>query len=641
MKKNVFVGSFEELKNKGLSTERLENECRRIMQMELPTEHPKKSTTYMGIGIFNLALAYRLTGKKEYLDSARHWMTIVFGYEKWGNAHLVNVDLSAAWILFGLSLGYDWLKEDLEEEFKSAIRAKLGHHARIIYDYAKEHRTDSWPIEYWQNHNWIDFNGLATAGYVLRGEDPMAEEYISIAREDFKKVYSLLAVDGSNYEGVVYWRYGGMWLFVYAWLYMMEEGDDVFFRTCKYLENTFYYRLYQASGSFKYQQNYGDCHDRLSGHPACVYFLVARMYKNPYAEKLGRMVLEEFFEDEAELSKVKPGLHVEAGLEYIWRDMEIQPKDFSDLPLSRYFDDLGLVCVRSSWDRDAKCFSFKCGAPGGRKQYEEGLKMEKEGIKVLSLSHHHPDNQSYMLTRGDDFFITEDGYDRNILPGYHSNILVDGRYTDVMDVNDVYSSSMRKRKETNPEYDSANYRGEIRNLTMEEDIVAFSSENKDIYPLDQRMQKVERKVFTAGLDFVLFVNTVSSEDEHEIKVCLNTDEEPQLIEGTSYRYPTHGVRYDVISSDKLSMGVEAHHIKAVMTTQEPDKFVEVDIKSTCHSARSARTRILEVISYEKDGVECHLDGAMLYVKTKRGTYSFLVAESLVRALAPKGKYIVF
>lgn len=80
----------------------------------------------MGIAIVNLALAYRLGGKRQHLEDAKRFMDTVISYETWGNAHLVNVDLSASWILFGLSLGYDWLKEELDLNEKNRIREKLA-----------------------------------------------------------------------------------------------------------------------------------------------------------------------------------------------------------------------------------------------------------------------------------------------------------------------------------------------------------------------------------------------------------------------------------------------------------------------------------------------------------------------------------
>ena len=84
--------------------------------------------------------------------------------------------------------------------------------------------------------------GLAAAGYALQGEDETAAQYIQEAKEDFARVFALMPEDGSNYEGATYWRYGGMWLFVYAHLLKVQEGVD-WFQKSEYLKNTFYYRF--------------------------------------------------------------------------------------------------------------------------------------------------------------------------------------------------------------------------------------------------------------------------------------------------------------------------------------------------------------------------------------------------------------
>lgn len=81
--------------------------CEQFKNQILSKEHPKQSTTYMGIAVINLSLLYVLTNQKQYLDEAKRWIFITIDYPHWGNAHLVDVDLSASWILFGLSLSYD------------------------------------------------------------------------------------------------------------------------------------------------------------------------------------------------------------------------------------------------------------------------------------------------------------------------------------------------------------------------------------------------------------------------------------------------------------------------------------------------------------------------------------------------------
>lgn len=585
-KKLLFLGDLEPYRRsiattRGKQYKRLLNEADRVADMELPREHPKASTTYMGIAIVNLALAYLLSGEEKYLAGAKRFMETVLGYPEWGNAHLVNVDLSASWILFGLSLGYDWLKPFLSGDERRRVVQKLRHHAKVMYDYRQKTYGSGWSTNFYQNHNWINMTGLAAAGYALEGEEENARAYVQEARENFGRVFDLLAEDGSNYEGVTYWRYGGMWLFVYAHLLKTQEGVD-YFQTCPYLRNTFYYRLYQSSGDLRRQMNYGDCHDRYSSHTACVYYKAAAEYQDGYAQRLGDMVTGEFLMEEAQNSKVKPGILPEAAFEFLWYDPSVQAKDFSDLPLTRYFPDLGLLSIRSGWDREAKALSIKCGAPGGSKQWEKGWEIARqEGIRLLSLGHHHPDNLSYIFARGGGYFTCEDGYNRNLMPDNHNVLLVDGVYTDASDVNDAYMSSVKKRQEEQGEaFLPEEYRGRVNAVEVRDGAVLYRGETAGVYPTALGMKEASRVLVTDALKFWVFVDVLHSDRPHIYSIICNTDLKGSPAAG-GYDYPMSegAVHYQVFSDRPVRARQYGQQVVSVMTTQEPDKVSRTDIET--------------------------------------------------------------
>ena len=584
--KLVFLGDLEPYRQsidrpRRKQYRRLLDQADRYGDMVLPARHPKESTTYMGIAIVNLALAYRLSGEEKYLADAKRFMGTVLGYPEWGNAHLVNVDLSASWILFGLSLGYDWLKSFLSEDEGRRVRQKLRHHAKVMYDYRRETYGSGWSTNFYQNHNWINMTGLAAAGYALEGEEEDAQVWIREARENFERVFGLMAEDGSNYEGVTYWRYGGMWLFVYAHLLKTQEGID-YFQTCPYLRNTFYYRLYQSSGDFKCQMNYGDCHDRYSSHTACVYYKVAAEYRDGHAQRLGDMVTDEFLMEEAKNSKVKPGILPEAAFEFLWYDPSVEAKDFDHLPLTRYFPDLGLLSIRSGWDRGAKALSIKCGAPGGARQWEKGWEIARqEGIRLLSLGHHHPDNLSYLFVRGGEYFTCEDGYNRNLMPDNHNVLLVDGVYTDASDVNDAYMSSVKKRQEEQGEaFSPEDYAGHVSAVEVRGGTVLYRGETAGVYPAKLSMKEVSRVLVTDGLKFWVFVDVLHSDKPHTYSVICNTDRKG-VPSGAGYDYPMQGgsIRYQVFSDRPTQARQYSQQVVSVMTSQEPDKVAKTDIET--------------------------------------------------------------
>ena len=78
----IFIGDLEpyrkEISGKRKKQyQRLLEQADRYKTMVLPEEHPKESTTYMGIAIPNLALAYCLSGDEEYLHQAKRFIRTV------------------------------------------------------------------------------------------------------------------------------------------------------------------------------------------------------------------------------------------------------------------------------------------------------------------------------------------------------------------------------------------------------------------------------------------------------------------------------------------------------------------------------------------------------------------------------------
>ena len=582
---DMFIGDFsflrKSLADRSRPLERLLAECRREIEGPHYDTHPAMSVTFMALYMMNQAIAYRMTDDRKYLDEAIRWMDTVESFEHWGNdSRMEDVDLSASWILFGLSIVSDWLEPELSEDQRRRYEAKIIHHAAIFHRYWKSTCGKGWATEYWQNHNWINMTGLAAAGYRMRGKLEQADAWISDTEANFREVFRYMADDGSNYEGVSYWRYGGMWLFVYAYLYRAETGND-YFASSDYLRNTFYYRLYQSAPDMRTQLNFGDAHDRYSCHPACVYYLFASEYHDGYAQRLGNLASGPFLKDEAEKSGVHPGILPEAGLEFIWYDPSVEEKAFDDLPLSRFFPDLGLYTVRSDWSDSARVFSFKCGYPGGKKQWLNGWRLNRaNGWRCMSLSHHHPDNLSYILCNGIKYFTCEDGYDRKLMAYCHNAILADGRTIDVEGASDAYLASVYSRFDADPSFvPDKSYVGNMTIVADGNDFILLEGESSGTYAADLDMKRASRLVFTIpSLEFIVFVDEAESGAEHKWTVLCNTDEKP-VKDGDTFVYKDSGVRYSVFAPDPVSYRESIHEVRSIMTPQEPDKFTHVEINS--------------------------------------------------------------
>ena len=404
---------------------RLIEQCKMYDGEVLSKEHPPTSITYMGMAAANLSLAYLLTEQEHYLIEAKRWIFTAVDYEVWGYGFLVDVDLSASWLLFGLGLSYDWLKDHLTLDERTKFLNKLILQGHKIFDYGETNKGNCWSTDYWQNHNWINYNGLLTTAYAIRGEYQGAEKWIAVIKDNFEKVFNYLPEDGSNYEGTVYWRYAMNSFLTAADLIRKDDGPNYF--NTDFLKNTFSFRLYQSAPNWEENINFGDTHDRRSSHSICAYYKFASEHNNGYAQWLGELVRTKFLFREAYQSKVFPGILPEAFLELLWYNPTIVPQSPENLPLTKYFPDLGLVVMRSSWETDATHLSFKASPPGGHKQWKLSWKLDKKnGWRTRSLTHYHVDFNHFILLHKGATLVIDEGYNRTSKAEIHNLITVDG-----------------------------------------------------------------------------------------------------------------------------------------------------------------------------------------------------------------------
>ncbi|SKC57305.1 DUF4962 domain-containing protein [Krasilnikoviella flava] len=402
---------------------RLAEQCDLYRRTAPPAEHPLASITYLGPAAANLALAYRLTGQRHYLEEAWRWISAAVSFEHWGRAHLPDHDLDAGWILHGLSLAYSWLGDDLDPERRETLRAKLALQGERLFDFAVASEGGWWSSSYWQNHHWICHTGLATAGYAL-GVPAWTER----AKAAMSTVVDVLPADGSDMEGVVYWRYGVPWLATYLDLLHDAEGVDWWDR-CRFLARTFFYRLHQAAPGYEEIVDHGDCHDRRSGHSVALYRILASRYGIGEAQWLADTVARRFFWREAYESGVKPGVLPEAWAELLWYDASVAPVDpATSVPAQAAFEDLGLLVHRTSWDDDATLVSFKSSPGGGHTAWDTSRRIDAErGWDTLSAGHHHPDAGSFVLASRGAWLLVDEGYSNKKRAGHHNLVLVDGQ----------------------------------------------------------------------------------------------------------------------------------------------------------------------------------------------------------------------
>lgn len=564
---------------------RLLEECDRARGMELPQEHPLASITYFGPGAANLALAYRLTGQASYLEELRRWLAPPISFPHWGKANLPDHDLDAGWILHGFSLAYSWAGDALPEEELAALEAKLLLQGRRLYEFAVETEGAWWSSSYWQNHNWICYAGLATAGYALQEKYPEAREWTERAKENFAMVLDRLPDDGSNNEGVVYWRYGVPWIASYLDILRDQEGIDWFNRGT-YLRETFWYRLYQAAPDLERIIDHGDCHDRRSGHPLALYYKLAAEYRIPQAQWLADKVATEFFWREAYESGVRPGVRPEAYQELLWVDPSVTPESPETLPTSRYFADLGLVVGRTSWDDQARMVSFKASPGGGHKAWDESHREKKaSGWVTLNAGHHHPDSGSFVFVGHGSYLAIDEGYSSRKLTEHHNSILIDGHGFVNEDRYHVFENLAEE------------YTASILTTTLGEGWTHAVSESSAMYDRALGVTRVRRHLVMTPHGDLVIVDDLAADEPREWTWLLQLDHAPSPVENGQWRAEAgHGVM-DVKALDaNESSEVVRTEVYANPTSSTPSLAIaktQHTIKR--HAAASATARFITVL----------------------------------------------
>ena len=529
-----------------------------------PPEHPSDSITYIGMAVANMSFAYLLSGDKSYLDVARKWIKVGIGYPSWGKERMPDHDLDAAWLLFGLGLGYDWIKDDLPADERQALHDKLYLQCERIYDFAVESEGVWWSSGYWQNHNWICYAGLATAAYALSDEHPETKQWTDRALENFQIALPLMADDGSDYEGPVYWRYGFIWFLIYADLEQQQSGTDL--HNSNFLAKAADFRLHLSAPNLINTANIGDTHDRRSAHSAAINHRLASLYRLGHIQQL-----TDHFHDTGEWLRegreglVKPGVLPEAILEFLWYDPTLEHAELKEQPLTMTYPDMGFVAKRSSWDIDATYLAFKCGSPTGHKpwMYGQAYNRTNDGWQTISAGHAHPDENGFILIKGEDYLVVDEGYSRTKMSKHHSTILVDGQ-------GQYDEGGYNAFRDLGPEWG-----GRLESSINLGETSYMRGEAARAYHSDLGLRQFTRQILFLDSNLIVIHDTLRANENRTFSWQLQMDETPEKVSDNSYAIKAgqSGMSIEVFEPQGFQVDIAEEEITANPTSAKPDWII--------------------------------------------------------------------
>jgi hypothetical protein len=214
--------------------------------------------------IFFMAYAYRMEKQEKYLQYAEKEMLAISAFSDWNPIHFLDV----AEMTVAMSIGYDWLYQNLSLSSRETIRnaiIKKGIDPSLSDKY-------NWFLK--SKHNWNQVcNAGMTYGALAVYEDIPEFSNIIIERaiESIKLPMNDYAPDGAYPEGYGYWDYGTsfniMFLSAIEKIFDTDYGlseSPGFMNTAAYMEN--------MVTPLKQCFNYSDCGSGAGFNPAMFWF---------------------------------------------------------------------------------------------------------------------------------------------------------------------------------------------------------------------------------------------------------------------------------------------------------------------------------------------------------------------------------
>ena len=221
--------------------------------------------------LFFLSYAYRMTHKQEYLQRAEKEMLHIAGFSDWNPPHFLDV----AEMTMAMSIGYDWLYNDLSPDSRATIKEAI---LKKGIEPSLDPKNNGW-LKVEHNWNQVCNAGMSYGAMAIYEDQPdLAKQIINRAIESVDVPMSEYKPDGAYPEGYGYWGYGTSFNVMFISAIEKLFGKDFgltskpgFMNTGNYIEN--------MTGPSGNPFNYSDVGQEGGLEPALFWF--AARTKNP------------------------------------------------------------------------------------------------------------------------------------------------------------------------------------------------------------------------------------------------------------------------------------------------------------------------------------------------------------------------
>jgi len=359
-----------------------------------------------------VALHYLMTDDKRSLEATKQHLRDLNEQPDWETTGERNSGMSAANIMVGAALAYDWIYHELDPEFRKEFGEKLLYHARFMY--YGGHLNKNEQNAYWQNdpannHRWHRNAGMTLCILAVYEGHEDQQWILEKTVNDLKFVQKWLPHDGSCHEGPNYFTFGGNHLTVAFTAADLALGTNLM--ESDYFKNAGKFRMATLLPGMKGIFSFGDGGKGSLGSYNNFLFAAASQFQQA-----------DIKDGLLEFQSVEPNAFMFGWFSLVWDDPSLKPGNYKNLEKDFLFEDVGFATMRESWESDAVAASFKCGPWGGY----DLLKFAEGGKNYVNVAHDDPDAGEFIIAKGGVTLVKTDGYAKRKASQSHNTILING-----------------------------------------------------------------------------------------------------------------------------------------------------------------------------------------------------------------------
>ena len=267
----------------------------------------------------------------------------------------------------------------------------------------------------------------------------------------------------------------------------------------------------------------------------------------------------------------------------------MEPKVPNDLPLTRYFEDLGLVVMRSGWDTDATHLSFKTSSPGGHKQWKLSWELNKKNNwRTRSLTHYHVDFNHFILLHKGAALAIDEGYNRTSRAEIHNLITIDGtgcvgeKIWEDNDLSDPVLLDLNCKGIFNvwrdvPETAIA----EIEAFSEKDDYIYAVGETSRMYYPEMQLTLNARHIINSKLGYYIFLDELESNLEHTYTWRIHSEKYATQLSGNHFQILNGRAALNIYTAfpEARKTSIDETLVEEVMTPQRPDDIRRISLKT--------------------------------------------------------------